>query len=205
VPSLRDSGFWGLFRATELSSLRDLIRGNKEEIRKKMNKSLQIDILDIKFCIMADSYTQLYVQMVFVVKNRGCLIREDFREKLERYICGIVRKHNSKPLAIYCNPDHTHLLAGLNPAISISDLVKSIKSNSSRWINEMNFLSTNFRWQKGYGAFSYSRSHLNRVADYIAMQPAHHKKKTFKEEYLQFLKEYEIPFNEEYLFDWIAL
>ena len=152
---------------------------------------------------MADSYTQLYIQIVFAVKHRHCLIGEHFRDELEKYICGIVRKHHCKALAIYCNPDHTHLLVGMNPAISISELVKSIKSNSSRWINEMKFINTEFRWQKGYGAFSYSQSHLSRVADYIARQHEHHKKKTFKEEYLQFLKEYEVSFREEYLFDWI--
>jgi len=152
---------------------------------------------------MANTYTQLYVHLVFVVKGRENLISENHREELEKYICGIINNKNCKPLAIYCNPDHTHILLGLHPTISVSDIARDIKANSSRFINENKWKKGKFNWQDGFGAFSYSKSHLDNVIKYILNQPYHHKKKTFKEEYIDFLKKYEVNYDEKYLFDWL--
>ena len=110
---------------------------------------------------MANTYTQIYVQIVFAVKHRQNLISETNREKLEKYICGIISNKKSKPLAIYCNPDHTHVLIGLHPSVSISDMARDIKANSSKWINENNWLKQEFHWQTGCGAFTYSKSQVD--------------------------------------------
>ncbi|MFT4153461.1 IS200/IS605 family transposase [Parafilimonas sp.] len=149
---------------------------------------------------MPDTFTQLYIQLVFAVKGRHNFIKESFRNELEKYICGIVRNKNHKPLAIYCMPDHIHLLTGLNPDQPISDLVKEIKNSSGNFIKEKNWLNQ-FYWQQGYGAFSYSKSSLDKVIHYILNQPEHHKKKTFKEEYVDFLIKFNIEYDEKYLFE----
>ena len=151
---------------------------------------------------MANTYTQMYVQIIFAVKGRRNLISETHRDEIEKYICGVINNNKSKPLAIYCNPDHIHVLIGMNPSLSISDLVRDIKANSSRWINEKKWISEQFRWQEGYGAFTYSKSQLDSVIKYIIGQPEHHKKWSFKHEYLELLKKYEIEFDEKYLFEW---
>ncbi|NOZ48175.1 MAG: IS200/IS605 family transposase [Chlorobi bacterium] len=150
---------------------------------------------------MPNTYTQIYVQIVFAVQGRLNLITEKHREKVEKYICGIISNKKSKPLAIYCNPDHTHILIGLHPSISISDMARDIKANSSKWINEQRFIMGKFNWQEGYGAFTYSKSQIDTVAKYIINQPQHHKKATFREEYMNFLKKFEIDYNEKYLFE----
>ena len=152
---------------------------------------------------MANTYTQIYVQIVFVVQGRQNLISESIREKVEKYMCGIISSKNSKPLAIYCNPDHTHILIGLHPSISISDMVRDIKANSSRWINENGWIMGDFKWQVGFGAFTYSKSQIDRVVKYILNQYEHHKKATFKEEYLDLLAKFNIEYDENYLFRWI--
>lgn len=152
---------------------------------------------------MANTYTQLLVQIVFAVKGRQNLISEAHREPLEKYICGIISNKQSKPLAIYCNPDHCHVLIGFNPSVSIADLVRDIKANSSKWINENRWVPGKFAWQEGYGAFSYARSQLNVVVQYILNQGEHHRKRTFKEEYLEFLQKFEIDFDERYVFDFL--
>ena len=151
---------------------------------------------------MANTYTQLYVQLVFSVKHRQNLVSEKHREKIEKYICGIIRNKNSKPLAIYCNPDHIHILIGLHPTASISDLARDIKANSTKWINDNNWIRGRFSWQNGFGAFSYSKSQIDRVIKYILNQPIHHKKTSFKSEYLNLLKKFDIDYDEKYLFDW---
>jgi len=151
---------------------------------------------------MANTYTQLYIQLVFAVKGRQNLVSEKFRVNLEKYICGIIKNEKSKPLAIYCNPDHTHILIGLHPSVSISDITKKIKANSSKWINEKGFINGSFRWQEGFGAFSYSKSQMDSIVKYILNQPKHHKKSTFKEEYIKLLHEFEIDYKDVYLFDW---
>ena len=150
---------------------------------------------------MANTYTQIVVQIIFAVQGRQNLIAEQNREPLEKYICGIISKNDSKPLAIYCNPDHTHVLIGLNPSVSISNMAREIKANSSRWINEEKWIKGKFKWQEGFGAFTYSKSQIDSVAKYILDQPIHHKRKTFKEEYQDFLEKFDVEYNEKYLFD----
>ena len=151
---------------------------------------------------MANTYTQIYVQIVFAVKGRENLIHEKHRDELEKYICGIVNNKGSKPLAIYCNPNHLHILIGLNSNTSVSDITRDIKANSSKWINEKKFIVGKFSWQEGYGAFTYAKSQIDAVAKYIHNQPQHHQKKSFKEEYLAILNKAEIEFEEKYLFEW---
>jgi putative transposase len=151
---------------------------------------------------MANTYTQLYIQLVFAVKGKGSFIFEKNRVVLEKYICGIINNNNSKPLAIYCNPDHLHVLMGLHPNISVSDMTRDIKTNSSKFINENRWMAGKFQWQDGFGAFTYAKSQIDAVSKYILNQPEHHKKKTFKEEYLLMLQKFEIKYDEKYLFDW---
>jgi putative transposase len=151
---------------------------------------------------MANTYTQLYIQFVFTVKGRENLVKESFRDELEKIICGIVTNHKCKTYAIYCNPDHTHLFVGMHPNITPSKLMEQVKSGSSKWLNDKKYLPYKFSWQDGFGAFSYSRSHINNVVQYVINQPEHHKKQTFKEEYLLFLEKFEIEYNEKYLFEW---
>lgn len=151
---------------------------------------------------MANTYTQIYIQIIFAVKGRKNLISENHRDELEKYISGIISNNDSKLLAIYCNPDHTHILMGLNPKISISDITRDIKSSSSKWINNNNWIVSKFNWQNGYGAFTYSKSQIDSVVKYIRNQPEHHKKSTFKEEYLKILQQLNINYDEKYLFQW---
>ena len=150
---------------------------------------------------MANTYTQLLTQVVFAVKGRESLINEKIRIPLEKYICGTVSQKKHKPLAIYCMPDHLHLLIGYNPDKSLSDLVKEIKTSSGNLIRATYPGLANFHWQVGYGAISYTKSHLDRVVNYILNQPIHHSKKTFQQEYLEFLQKFEIPYEEKYLFE----
>jgi putative transposase len=151
---------------------------------------------------MANTYTQMYVQIVFAVSGRTNLVSENNRVEIEKYICGIILNKKSKPIAIYCNPDHIHLLVGLHPAIAVSDLTRDIKSNSSKFINDKKWLSRKFNWQDGFGAFTYSRSQIDTVTKDIINQPKHHKKQSFKEEYLGILKKLNIEYDEKYLFEW---
>jgi len=151
---------------------------------------------------MSNTYTQIYLQFVFSVKGRNCSIKESFRDELEKVICGIVNNQKCKPIAIYCNPDHTHLFAGLHPTISPSKLMEFVKSGSSKWINEKKYLDDRFSWQEGYGAFTYSKSQIEHVVKYILNQPNHHKKQSFREEYLLMLKKFDIHYDEKYLFEW---
>ena len=151
---------------------------------------------------MPNTYTQIYVQIVFAVKGRANLIPEKRRDQLEKYMCGIISNKKSKPLAIYCNPDHTHILIGLHPSISISDMARDIKANSSRWINENRWIIGNFNWQEGFGAFTYSKSQIDAVSKYVLNQKEHHKKTSFKEEYMNILNKFGIEYEERYLFTW---
>ena len=152
---------------------------------------------------MANTYSQIYIQIVFAVKGRQCLISKNNRDELHKYITGIVSNRDQKLLAVFAMPDHVHILVGLKPAISISDLVRDIKAGSSGFINENKWVNEKFNWQEGFGCFSYSRSHLDNVIQYILNQEEHHCKKTFKEEYLDFLEKFEIEYDEKYLFDWV--
>jgi REP element-mobilizing transposase RayT len=151
---------------------------------------------------MANTYSQLYVHLVFAVKrNHLSLIKEENRVIMEKYICGIISKCKSRPLAIYCNPDHTHILAGLHTTVSVSDLVNKIKVNSSGFYHENMESNHFFGWQDGYGVFSNSRSQVDKVYNYIINQKEHHKKHTFREEYLDMLEKAKIEYDSRYLFD----
>jgi REP element-mobilizing transposase RayT len=152
---------------------------------------------------MPNTYSQLYVQIVFAVKGRENLIAKSHREELHKYITGIVEKRGQKLLAVFCMPDHCHILVGMTPNISISDLTRDIKAGSSNFINEKKWVKGKFQWQGGFGCFSYSRSHLDAVIKYILNQEKHHQKRSFKEEYLLLLKKFEIEYDERYLFEWI--
>lgn len=149
---------------------------------------------------MANTYTQIHLQFVFAVKYRNGLIHASFKEELYKYISGIIKENNHKLLAINGMPDHLHIFIGMRPSQSISDLLQDIKGSSSKWINEKKFLKVKFEWQEGYGAFSYSKSHVNNVISYIQNQENHHKKESFREEYLKFLKVFEIEYDERYIF-----
>lgn len=152
---------------------------------------------------MANTYTQLYVHIVFAVKHRENLIREPFRDELEKYICGIITQKRHKPLAVYAMPGHTHLFIGLNPAEAISTLVGNIKTGTSALIKEKQWIRSGFQWQEGYGAFSHARSQLDTVVAYILNQPIHHQRRTFREEYLDMLTKAAIDYTDSYLFDWL--
>jgi len=149
---------------------------------------------------MPNTYSQLYIQIVFAVKGRQCFIKGSFRDELQKYISGIIKEKKQKLYAIYCMPDHTHIFVSIKPDIAISDLVRDIKANSSSFIKEKHFVK-NFSWQTGFGAFSYSKSQASNVVDYILRQPEHHKKKTFKQEYIEFLQKFEIEYDDKYLFE----
>jgi len=149
---------------------------------------------------MANTYTQIHIHFVFAVKFRQAIINNDWKEQLYKYIAGIIKSNNHKLLAINGVSDHVHILIGIRPAQSISDLMKNIKQDSSRWINTNKFSKNHFEWQEGYGAFSYSKSQLNAVVNYIENQELHHKKKTFREEYVDFLEKFEIDYDERFIF-----
>lgn len=151
---------------------------------------------------MANTYSKIFIQFVFAVKYREKLINEEKRERLEKYITGIIQNKNQKLLAIYANPDHIHILIGYNDLnILIPDIVRDIKSNSSKMMNDENWFKGKFNWQQGYGAFSYSKSQIDSVVKYILNQKEHHKKRSFKEEYLELLQNFEIEYKDEYVFD----
>lgn len=152
---------------------------------------------------MPNTYTQLYVQIVFTVKGRANLISVNNREELQKFITGIVSNRNQKMIAIYAMPDHVHILVGLKPNISISDLVRDIKAGSSKFINDSKWIKGKFNWQEGFGAFSYSKSNIDNVVRYILNQEEHHKMQSFKEEYLDFLRKFDIEYDSNYLFEWI--
>ena len=150
---------------------------------------------------MPNTYSQIYIQVVFAVKGRECFIKESFRDELQKYISGIVSNNKQKLYAIYCMSDHTHLLLSLKPNIMISDLVRDIKANSSSFIKGKSWVNSLFSWQEGFGAFSYHKSQAGAIVNYILDQPEHHRKITFKEEYLAFLKEFEVEYEDKYLFE----
>jgi putative transposase len=152
---------------------------------------------------MAGTYTQIYIQAVFAVKGRENLISNSWKNELYKYVAGIIKGKGQKPIIINGMPDHTHVFMGLQPSVALSDVVRDIKNNSTNFINENRFVNGKFSWQAGYGAFSYSRSQIDRVHDYILNQEKHHTRKTFKDEYLTMLKKFEIQYDEKYLFDWL--
>ena len=151
---------------------------------------------------MPGTFSQVYIQLVFAVKGRENLIDNSWKSELHKYIAGIIKGKGQKSIIVNGMPDHIHAFVGLRPAIAISDLTRDIKNNSSNFINDRKFIKRKFSWQGGYGAFSYSHSHIERVYNYILNQESHHKKKTFKEEYLDQLKKFEVEYDEKYLFEW---
>jgi putative transposase len=150
---------------------------------------------------MANTYTQFITQYVFAVKRRKKLITEEHREELQKYMTGILRKYKHKVYAIYCMPDHTHIVVSPSPDMSPSEIMRLVKSNSSKMINENHWCKERFEWQKGYGGFSYSQSHKDRIVKYVLNQKKHHDRVNYEKEYRKFLDLFEIEYNEKYLFD----
>lgn len=151
---------------------------------------------------MAGTFSQVYIQVVFAVKGRENLLQKPWREEVFKYMSGIIKGKNQKPIIVNGVSDHVHLFIGLKPSMAISDLVRDVKNNSSNFINEQKLIRGKFSWQEGYGSFSYAHSQIDQVYQYILSQEAHHQKKTFKEEYLEFLKKFEIEYDAKYLFEW---
>ena len=147
-----------------------------------------------------NTYTQLHIQLIFAVKFRKALIHKEWKDDLYKYITGIIQNRKHKLLCINGMPDHVHILIGLRPNQSISDLVQEVKSISSKWINEKKFIPYRFEWQDSFGAFSYGKSQINDVMRYIDNQEKHHHKKSFREEYVDFLEKFEIEYDEKYVF-----
>ena len=152
---------------------------------------------------MPNTYSQIHVHVVFTVARRQNLIHHEFKDNLYRYITGIIQKRGHKLLAINGMPDHVHLLIGFRPEAALSDLIRDVKSFSARHINESGWLCEHFKWQEGFGAFSYSRSDVPAVIRYIRRQEEHHREQTFQEEYLEILQRFEVEYDRRYLFDWI--
>lgn len=151
---------------------------------------------------MPNTYTQIYIQLVFATKGREDKIRPEFRDEIEKYITGIFTNKEQKIIAIYLNPDHIHIFFSYkNLKIGIPDLVNVVKTEATNFINEKNMVQGKFSWQEGYGAFSYAKSQKDAVTKYILNQEEHHKKRNFKDEYLDLLNKFEIDFKDEYLFE----
>ncbi len=149
---------------------------------------------------MANTYTQIHIQAIFAVQNRQCLIQKGWEDELYKYITAIIQNYDHKLLQINGMPDHLHVFFGMRPTQSISSLMQKVKGDSSKWINEKGVLRHRFSWQEGYGAFSYAKSQVPSVIRYIQNQEQHHKKKTFIEEYINFLNAFEIEYDERYIF-----
>jgi putative transposase len=152
---------------------------------------------------MANTYSQIHIQAVFAVAGRANLIQPEWKEELFKYIAGVFRNQKQKLLAIGGVADHIHLLFGLRPNIALSDLIRDVKANSSGFINDHRLVRGKFNWQEGFGAFSYSRSHLDQVVKYVLNQEKHHARRTFKDEYIGLLDRFEVEYEDRYLFDWI--
>ena len=150
---------------------------------------------------MPDTYTQLNIHVVFVVKKRESVLLPHFKPRLCEYLSGSLRNLKHFPLAVNGHYDHLHLFFEMHPAQALSDVVRDLKSGSSKWINDKKLLPGNFSWQDGYGGFSYSRSQRDDVIKYVMNQDKHHGKVTFRDEYLTMLKSFEIEFKEQYLFE----
>jgi putative transposase len=149
---------------------------------------------------MANTYTQIHLQLIFAVQNRISLIEEKWETQLYKYLTGIIQNHDHKMLIVNGMPDHLHLVIGMRPIQSLSNLMQIVKKDSSKWINDNQFVKGKFSWQEGYGAFSYSKSQLPRLINYVQNQKSHHKKKTFQQEYVDFLDKFEVEYENRYLF-----
>jgi putative transposase len=151
---------------------------------------------------MANTYTQIYLQLVFTPEGRENVIPVKQKEELQKYTSGIIQNRKHKLLAINYMPDHVHIFIGYNPSQALPDLLRDVKANSSKFINEKKWMSGKFRWQEGYGAFSYGHSQINDVIHYINNQEEHHRKTKFRDEYQKLLEIYEVEYDPQYLFDW---
>ena len=149
---------------------------------------------------MANTYTQIHIQAVFAVENRNCIIKDSWEESLYKYITGIIQNHNHKLLAINGMPDHLHIFFGFRPVQALSDLMQIVKKDSSKWINRNKLSRGHFSWQDGFGAFSYSKSHVPSVIRYVMNQKEHHRKKTFTEEYVEMLEKFGVDYDNKYIF-----
>jgi REP element-mobilizing transposase RayT len=149
------------------------------------------------------TYSQIYIQVVMAVKGRSSLVSLSWEEELYKYITGIITNKGQKLISLNGMPDHIHMLIGMKPSCCLSDLVREIKKASNAFINEKRFTKSKFEWQEGYGAFSYSHSALDQVIAYIQNQKEHHRIKSFREEYIDFLKKFEVEYDPKYLFDWV--
>ena len=148
---------------------------------------------------MANTYTQMYIQLVFAVQNRMSLIQYEWKDELYKYITGIVQNNKHKLIAINGMPNHLHVFVGYKPLQLIPDLLQDIKGSSSGWINSRHLVKGRFSWQEGYGSFSYSHSHIDNVVKYILNQEQHHKKRTFREEYTDLLNKFNVDYDEKYI------
>jgi REP element-mobilizing transposase RayT len=153
---------------------------------------------------MAWTFSQIYMHVVFGVKGRENLISIKWKDDLYKYIAGIIKGKGHKSIIINGMPDHIHTLIGMKPSVAIADLVRDIKNNSTNFINDKRLVTGKFSWQEGYGVFSYSHSNIKNVYDHILNQEKHHMKRTFKEEYLDFLNKFEIEYNAKYLANWLS-
>ena len=149
---------------------------------------------------MANTYTQIYIHIVFSVKGRQSLIKQSWKDELFKYICGIVNAKKQKVYAIGGIADHIHILVSIKPDVALSDIVRDIKANSSKWINERRLIEGKFQWQEGFGAFSSAQSQLAKIIKYINNQERHHEIRSFKEEYLELLQKFEIVYDEKFIF-----
>jgi len=149
---------------------------------------------------MANTYTQIHIHAVFAVQNRVSCIQKSWQERLNKYIIAIIQKHGHKVLSIGGMPDHIHIMFGFRPTQALSALMQEVKRDSSEWVNKENLVMGRFSWQEGYGAFSYAKSQISAVCNYIETQEQHHKKKTFREEYLEILEKFEVKYDEQYIF-----
>ena len=149
---------------------------------------------------MANTYTQIYIQIVFAVEGRQNLIQAGHKEEIQKYMTGILACRNQKVLAIHCMPDLTQILIGMTPDVSLSDLVRDVKTATSNLINDKKWIRGRFHWQEGFGAFSYSKSQVNQVIKYIQNQERHHARTSFKDEYLGFLKRFGVEYDERFIF-----
>jgi putative transposase len=149
------------------------------------------------------TYSQIYIQIVFAVKYREALIQRSWEDELYKYITGIIQNKGQLLIAVNGMPDHIHILIALKPSCCLSDLVREVKKSATEFIKERKFTSYKFQWQEGFGAFSYGKHDLDHVIKYIKNQKQHHQRKTFRQEYLEFLEAFEIDFKEQYLFEWL--
>jgi putative transposase len=149
---------------------------------------------------MANTYTQIYLHVVFAVEGRQNLIAPEHNDELQKYITGIVTAQRHKLIAINNMPDHLHLLVGLRPDAALSDLVRDVKAGSSKFINGKRWVMGRFSWQEGFGAFSYARSQLGAVIRYIQNQQKHHAKKSFRDEYLELVEKFGVEYDRKYIF-----